>query len=57
MFRSLMKMLAYSKAPRSTFALLHPRSALKYGALFWIGKKLLGAGKRGRGRSHKASAA
>jgi hypothetical protein len=46
MFRSLVKALAYTKAPRGTFALLHPRTALKYGALFWIGKKILGGGRR-----------
>jgi hypothetical protein len=40
--KRLFKALAYTRAPRSTFALLHPRKAIKYAAIFWIGKKLLG---------------
>jgi hypothetical protein len=55
MIRSLFKTLAYTKAPKSTFALLHPGKALKYGAIFWLGKKLLGGGKRSRERRPHAA--
>ena len=55
MIRSLFKTLAYTKAPKSTFALLHPGKALKYGAIFWLGKKLLGGGKRSRERRAHAA--
>ena len=47
MVGKLVKFWAYSKAPKKTFALLHPRTALKYGALFWLGKKIFG-GRSGR---------
>lgn len=46
MFGKMVKALAYTRAPKSTFALLHPRKALKYAAIFWVGKKLLGGGRR-----------
>ncbi len=37
-----LKAVSYMKAPRTTFALLHPRKALKYGLMFWLGKLLFG---------------
>lgn len=40
MIRRLLKLSAYAKAPRATFALLHPVRALKLGAAFYVGKKL-----------------
>jgi hypothetical protein len=38
--RKLIKLAAYAKAPRATFALLHPIRAAKWGAALWIGKKV-----------------
>jgi hypothetical protein len=38
--RKLMKLAAYAKAPRATFFLLHPVRALKWGAMFYVGKKV-----------------
>jgi hypothetical protein len=38
--RRLFKLAAYAKAPRATFFLLHPVRALKWGAVFYVGKKL-----------------
>ena len=46
MLRMLAKMVAYKKHPKATAALLHPRKALKWGAMFWLGKKLLGSDKK-----------
>lgn len=54
MIRKMMKALAYTRAPKSTFTLLHPAKALKYGAIFWLGKKLLG-GSRRRERSPRSA--
>ncbi|HUH12316.1 MAG TPA: hypothetical protein VMK65_04370 [Longimicrobiales bacterium] len=48
MLRKLAKLTAYKKNPAATFALLHPRRALKWGAMFWLGKKLLGGGKKAK---------
>jgi hypothetical protein len=45
MLGKVLKGAAYVKAPRKTFAMLHPWKALKYGALFWIGKKIFSSGK------------
>ena len=42
MIRKLAKLFAYKRAPRSTFALLHPRKALKWGAVLFLARKLLG---------------
>ena len=42
MISKLTKLFAYKKAPKSTFALLHPRKALKWGAVLFLAKKLLG---------------
>jgi hypothetical protein len=38
--RKLLKLAAYAKAPRATFAILHPIRALKWGAAFYVGKKV-----------------
>jgi hypothetical protein len=38
--RRLFKLAAYAKAPRATFFLFHPIRALKWGAVFYVGKKL-----------------
>jgi hypothetical protein len=38
--RKLLKLVAYAKAPKATFALLHPIRALKWGAAFYVGKKV-----------------
>jgi hypothetical protein len=38
--RRLLKLAAYARAPRATFVLFHPIRALKWGAAFYVGKKL-----------------
>jgi hypothetical protein len=38
--RKLLKLAAYAKAPKATFALLHPIRALKWGAALYVGKKV-----------------
>ena len=48
MIGRIVKMVSYTKAPKQTFVALHPMKALKFGAAFWIGKKLFGGGARGR---------
>lgn len=50
MIRKLFKAAAYAKAPKSTFAALHPFKAAKYGALFWVGKQLLGGKDKAKGK-------
>ncbi len=40
MIKGIAKLVAYKKAPFKTFALLHPVRALKWGAMFFLGKKL-----------------
>lgn len=40
MLKGLAKLAAYNKAPKKTFALLHPIKALKWGAAFFVGKKV-----------------
>ncbi len=40
MIRRLLKLTAYTKAPKTTFVLLHPIRALKWGAAFYVGKKM-----------------
>jgi len=51
MMSKLLKAGAYVKAPKQTFAVLHPWKAAKLGALFWIGKRLFGSHRRARGTS------
>jgi hypothetical protein len=52
MIRGIAKLVAYKKAPMKTFALLHPVRALKWGAMFFLGKKLW-EGMRSEGRSRR----
>lgn len=35
MIRSILKMAAYSKAPKTTFAVMHPRSAVRMKKFGW----------------------
>ncbi|MGD8279522.1 MAG: hypothetical protein PVJ80_18040 [Gemmatimonadota bacterium] len=46
MFKSLAKGVAYTKAPVKTFALLHPKKALKWGAVLLFGRLAYELGKR-----------
>lgn len=48
MLRSIAKAAAYAKAPKATFALLHPLKAVKYGLVLWTAKRIF---SRGKGRS------
>ncbi|MBW3534607.1 MAG: hypothetical protein KY453_05230 [Gemmatimonadetes bacterium] len=41
MLRKVAKLIAYKKAPRRTFAVMHPLKALKYGAIYLVVKKVL----------------
>ena len=41
MFKNLIKLVSYKKAPKRTFAFLHPIKALKWGAAFFLVKKLV----------------
>jgi len=38
MLAKLAKMAAYTKAPRATFAVMHPLKAAKYGAIYLLVK-------------------
>ena len=49
MIRKIAKAAAYAKAPKATFATLHPLKALKYGAILWVGKKIFGGKERRAG--------
>jgi hypothetical protein len=40
MLKSLAKAIAYFKAPKKTFLLLHPRKAIKWGGVFVLAKFL-----------------
>jgi hypothetical protein len=41
MIKTIAKLIAYKKAPASTFAVLHPLKALKWGAIFFIVSRVL----------------
>ena len=41
MIRTLAKLVAFKKAPKTMFALMSPLKALKWGAVFFLVKKLL----------------
>ena len=43
MIARIAKMAAYAKAPRAAFAMLHPFKAAKYGAIYWIMKRMMGS--------------
>lgn len=45
MLKWLAKLFAYKKAPARTFALLHPKKALKWGAALFILKKIFSSGR------------
>lgn len=51
MLKGLAKLTAYSKAPKTTFALLHPIRALKWGAGLLLAKTLLDMLTRGSRRT------
>ena len=36
MIRQIAKMAAYAKAPKATFAVMHPMKAAKYGAIYML---------------------
>ncbi|HET9948362.1 MAG TPA: hypothetical protein VFQ22_05550 [Longimicrobiales bacterium] len=64
MLKGLAKVVAYSRMPRATFAVLHPRAALKWGAAFLLGKLVLdrlrgrrAGGVRGRADSVEVAGA
>lgn len=40
MLRTITKLFAYTRAPKTTFALLHPIRALKWGAGLFMLKKI-----------------
>lgn len=42
MLRKAVKLLAYKKAPKSTFAVMHPLRAARYGVIYLVVKKALG---------------
>jgi hypothetical protein len=44
--RKLLKLAAYTRAPKATFALLHPIRALKWGAVYYVGRKLYDRARR-----------
>lgn len=48
MFGRIAKVVAYARAPRKTFVVLHPIKALKFGAAFYVGKLLLGSRSNNR---------
>jgi hypothetical protein len=54
MLGKLFKLGAYAKAPKSTFALLHPGKALKLGAALWVARKLFGSKKERVSRRPRA---
>lgn len=55
MLGKLLKAGAYAKAPKKTFAVLHPFKALKWGAALWIGKKLYEGVRGGSSKERAAS--
>jgi hypothetical protein len=50
MFGRIAKIVAYAKAPRKTFLMLHPVRALKFGAAYYAGKLLIEGHRRRRQR-------
>lgn len=45
MWKRVAKAVAYWKAPKKTYALLHPVNALKLGALALVGRRIFGGSK------------
>ena len=56
MIGRIFKLGAYAKAPKATFSILHPRTALKLGAAMWVARKLFGGGRRNRTRGSRTAA-
>jgi hypothetical protein len=50
MLKAIAKGAAYAKAPVRTFAMLHPGRALRWGAIFLVGKLLYDRAQRRRAR-------
>ena len=48
MIGKLMKTAAYVKAPRATFAMMHPMKAAKYGAIYVAMRTLMRGRRQGR---------
>ena len=46
MIARIAKMAAYAKAPRATYAMLHPFKAAKYGAIYWVVKGVMNRSKK-----------
>jgi hypothetical protein len=46
MIGKLMKTAAYVKAPRATFAMMHPLKAAKYGAIYMAVRTFMRRGRR-----------
>lgn len=42
MLRKIAKLMAYKKAPKTAFAVIHPVRAAKYGVIYLVVKKALG---------------
>ena len=42
MVKNIARAIAYSKMPRSTFALMHPKRSLKLGVAMWVGRQIFG---------------
>jgi hypothetical protein len=46
MIGKVLKTAAYVKAPRATFAMMHPLKAAKYGAIYMAVRTLMRRGRR-----------
>ena len=46
MVKGLAKAIAYTKMPRTTFALMHPVRAAKLGASVWLARRIFGRRER-----------
>ena len=42
MVKGIARTIAYSKMPRATFALMHPKRSLKIGLAMWVGRQIFG---------------
>lgn len=54
MLGRLLKLGAYAKSPKTTFSILHPRTALKVGAAMWVARKVFGGSKKESSRRPRA---
>ena len=48
MVKGIARAIAYSKMPRATFALLHPRRSVKLGVAMWVGRQIFSRSRRAR---------